>query len=856
MSGITKKKIKLIAIIFIIVIFAILVIGFICKYMLEDRYKNYLSGYTIEKGYEFKELKDSSEGINGFVLAAENEQYKLYTNLKTTEIALMKKSTGEIIYSNPQDRDGDSIATETNINELNATMVVKYYNSARTSATMTNYEMSIKSGQFTLEALENGIRYLYTLADSENGTGIIPFQISEERMKTLILNKLSEKESMTFTGAFKLTDDMYYLTESAKIAPITISKLTKLLGKAGYTEEDFKVDNAGLEDERVGFVIPLEYRLVENGLKVSIPTGMIEESGDASIYRIQLLKYMGAEKTANDGYIMVPNGSGSLINFKEGVNSQPGYSQYIYGTDPVMQSYVVLENSEDARLPVYGIKCNNTCLFSIVTDGAALASINADTAGKSAEYNYAYASFSLREMELLNMFGISGSRSDTPSLEKNFYDVILEEEYTILSDGNANYSGMANYYRDYLEKQGVLTDIGESEAIPLYLEIIGGVEKTEHLLGVPYRDVYPMTTYKQTEKIIRLLYDQGITNIRADYVGWFNRGIYHDVADKINLIHAIGSKQDLENLSKVIEANGGKLYVETAFNKVPNTTKRYQMKLQSSKYYSGYVVSLGAVNPSTLRQTSNLGWYNELTYSILSPRYLPVYVQAFADEIEDFDVSGVALRDLGIFLASDKKKNNLINRDEAYEITEGMLGILNEKQKDLLVKGGNEYALKYADDLTCIPTNDNEFDIIDQEIPFYEMVLHGYKSYAGNPLNLVSNYNHEDTLLKYIEYGVYPNFAISYQDSTKIKYTSSADLFAVQYTTWIDEICKLYRELNSVLGQVSSAKITDHTVLENGMVKITYSNGVMIYINYSEEILTDGEYEVDPSNFKVIGGNN
>ena len=352
MSRITKNKKKLITTIFFVVMITIATIWFVRKYMLEDRYLNYLTGYNIEEGYEFKELVDSDEGIQGFVLAAENEQYKLYTNLSTTEIALKKKATGEIIYSNPQDRDEDSVATETNINELNATMVVKYYNSSRTSATMTNYEMSIMSGQFTIEALDNGIRYVYTLAESEKSTGIIPFEISEERMKTLILDKLSKKESMTFTGAFKLTDGMYYLTEGAKNAPITISKLTKLLEKAGYTEEDYMVDSEGLLDERDEFVIPLEYRLVENGLKVSIPTSMMKESGNASIYRIQLLKYMGAQKTTENGYMMVPNGSGSIINFKEGSKSQPGYSQYIYGTDPVMQSYVVLENYEAARLPV------------------------------------------------------------------------------------------------------------------------------------------------------------------------------------------------------------------------------------------------------------------------------------------------------------------------------------------------------------------------------------------------------------------------------------------------------------------------------------------------------------------------
>ncbi len=853
MNRITKKKLRLTAVIVTLLIIGILL--FIYKYMLVDEYRQYIKGYTLEDTYEFHELSDNGPGIKGFVLAAENDNYKLYTNLVTTEIALMKKSTGEIVYSNPQDREEDTVATPANRNEVNATLVVKYYNSARTSATMTNYEMSIQTEQFTIQALESGIRYVYTLSDASKGTGIVPLQLSAERMKTRILDKLSKKESMTFTGAYKQSDGMYVLTESAKGAPITIGKLTKLLEKAGYTQEDFLIDNPETEEDKVGFVIPLEYRLVEDGLKVSVPTGMIQESGSASIYRIQLLKYMGAEKTGDgSGYILVPNGAGSLIRFKNGDITQTGYSQYVYGTDPVSQNYTVVENTEDARLPVYGIKGAQSCLFAMITGGDALTSINADNAGKATEYNYAYPAFSLREMELLNMFGISGMQSDTPSLEKDAYDVNLEVQYTILSNEDANYSGMANYYRNYLQQKNGLGESLSLTSIPLYLELIGGVEKKEHILGVPYMDVYPMTTYKQAEEIIDTLQQKGISNIRANYIGWFNRGIYHDVPDKIKLMKELGSEKELEQLSDQIEGQGGKLYAEVAFQKVPITSKRYQYKIQSSKYYSGYVVSLGAINPSTMRQNSGLGWYNELLYSILSPRFLPEYMEDFIDQMDKVDITGTALRDLGSVLASDKKKNRLINRSASLDIVKGMLAKLQDSDQEVLIKGGNAYSLPYADELTAIPMNDNRFGIVDQEIPFYEMVLHGIKPYAGRPLNLTSDYDHQQILLRYIEYGASPNFTLSYRDSSGIKYTSSANLNSVQYTIWLDKINRLYQDLNIVLKEVVNAKMISHTVLENGLVRITYDNGITIYLNYSQELLTDGVTAVEAGNYLMIGG--
>ena len=53
-------------------------------------------------------------------------------------------------------------------------------------------------------------------------------------------------------------------------------------------------------------------------------------------------------------------------------------------------------------------------------------------------------------------------------------------------------------------------------------------------MGVPYTGISAMTTYEEAEKILEEFYGEDITKIRMNYEGWFNGGIYHDVADKIN----------------------------------------------------------------------------------------------------------------------------------------------------------------------------------------------------------------------------------------------------------------------------------------------------------------------------------
>ena len=180
---------------------AVIAVGVIAnvvfRYFRYDAYKQYLSSYEVESGSEFQAAKDDKPSVPGMVLVAENDTLKLYTNTETTEIAVYEKESGNITYSNPVERDSDAIAAGVNAAELNATLTLTYYNAARNSATMNNYDMSIEKGQFTAESIENGIRYTYTLADLDSATGIVPLQITEERLQTLVLDKLDKKDART-----------------------------------------------------------------------------------------------------------------------------------------------------------------------------------------------------------------------------------------------------------------------------------------------------------------------------------------------------------------------------------------------------------------------------------------------------------------------------------------------------------------------------------------------------------------------------------------------------------------------------------------------------------------------------------
>ena len=220
--------------------------------------------------------------------------------------------------------------------------------------------------------------------------------------------------------------------------------------------------------------------------------------------------------------------------------------------------------------------------------------------------------------------------------------------------------------------------------------------------------------------------------------------------------------------------------------------------------------------------------------------YINYYVESFTEEFKKFDVQGVALRDLGTVLSADKKRADLINRQEALEITMAAFETL-AKENALLVQGGNAYSFGYTTDVVDAPTTGSEFNLVDEMIPFYGMVIHGYINYAGDELNLSQSTNREKLLLDIIENGACLRYALSYENSDVIKFSGLNNMYSVQYDLYMEEIEAFYKEANNALKDVANVPMVGHEILENGVRKVTYENGVVIYINRgAQDVSVDG----------------
>lgn len=839
----------------VVAVIALVAIGWFTYYMIRfynhRNYKNYLSETVVATAGEYAPLSDIKKDVKGMDLVAENDILKLYVDPKMGSFAIYDKRNGQTTYSNPPLADEDTIANETNKNYLKSQFVINYFNKAKAMGTYDSYSMAVAREQIKVESIDNGVRFTYTLGDfSSNDMGLTPDLITQEKLDEVCAKLIElgqESDAKALTRYYSATDEatgMIALLPTAKKNAKTIRKISGIFESAGFTKEDLadQMQMAGVEvTVPMSFVIALDYTLDNDGVNVTVPTKLIEENGGGSLYRIRLLGFFDAAGADEEGYFVVPNGSGSIIYFNNGKNHVETYSQYIYDLDPLSADYTQLENTQKIRLPLCGICKDKTNVLMTVEEGQTLAFFTAGVGGTTSTYNYINTSFVFRGYDLLAMFGSTGNEADLPLLEKQIYDVNFTVKYTLLDENHTGYSGIANYYRERLINEGVLTKQTKTGDIPFYYDIIGGVKETANLAGIRYLKVLAMTTFDEASEIAIDLKNKGISYQVMNFSGWSNGGYYADAYNKITKLGNLGGKKKLEALNDTLEEMGGRLYVDVPFQKVTKISKRYSEAYETARYYgAGYIAQFGLVGPTSYRKTSSLG-YNENMFNLISPKFLDRYVGGFAKSISKIDVGGIGLRDLGDELHSDKKRTELINREEALDVVLAQFETLENTGKNMMITGGNAYSLAYATDILEAPLKHNSFRIIDEEIPLYEMIIHGYIDYTGTVLNFNDAANKNKIILRLVEYGASPRYMFTKENASEMKYTALNKFYATTYENWCDEAVETYNAVNKILKYVSGAAIVKHEILDNGVRKVTYSNGEVIYINYSgEEKSADG----------------
>lgn len=798
-----------------------------------------------------------AETLNTMTLAAQADGLSLFVDKETGMAALREDASGMLMYFCPPNAMEDPLANAAEKQRMNTMLTVHYYDSLQRESSFSSYADSVLKQQVEICSIDNGVRIVYTMGEMMTDAQRLPKYITAERMEEKILAQVDDEQRAYFARRYtesKAKPGFLELMSKYETSDIVVKKMAATLEAAGYTMDDLQADNEAAGhasgSNKPYVVVPLVLQLEQDRLLVQVDAAQIECPDGVRVSRVELLPFFGAGSTADEGYMLVPSGCGALIDFNNGKHTEEVYNQPVYGVDAVAMPEFKLQNVQTARLPVYGIKTGGVAAVVHIRDGAALATITADVSGRRNSYNNVYARFQLRSYEKLSMSGVSGQATDMTLVEKDGYDGLLTLEISLLSGAEADASGVARAYRALLVEKELLTERESPEQAPFYVTLLGAAQRETRLLGYPHNTLTPLTTVAQAEEIITRLGERGIHAVSVIYQGWFGGGVNHSVAKSVSMDRVVGTVSELAALQARLLAQGGALYPDVAFALVSADSNHYSQSREAARVLEGQSAMVAAYAPATLYMRSLFA--NESFY-VNSPNALPAQIDRFLPDYAKLGLQGLALRDLGDVLASDKNQSAAVSRETAAAVAREQIGRLSA-QHTLAVSGGNLYALAFADAVVNTPTAMDAFYILDREFPLYQIVLSGTAQYAGEAINLQSAYDAQAALLRMMEYGHAPHFTWTFAPTDTLQGTALSAYHSTYYATWLDTAQTLYAAYSELCAQVGGARMTSHTVLDDGLRITAYENGVRVYVNDTQTDLSDGPVHVPPGAYQIVQG--
>lgn len=596
--------------------------------------------------------------------------------------------------------------------------------------------------------------------------------------------------------------------------------------------------------------IPVQYTLGTDYLKAGVLTGQIEEYGAEKVMDISLLPYFGAGGLKDGGYIFVPDGSGALMNFNNGRSYYKPYEEPIYGRDNVLSAMFKKDKKENAKLPVFGIKNGDGAFLAIVVKGDFLGTVNTSVSGWKTSYNNVYCAFRYRAEDSTVLAAEDYSAKDVSKIESGHAKIeSYEVRYYFLSGKEADYSGMAGRYRQFLvEEQGFGTSCRAGD-IPFYLQLYGGVKVKKSVLGLPFNLVQPMTTYGQAVEILKKLRDGGVENIALRYTGWMNNGINDRLPSSAKPEGKLGGKKGFDGLRTFVDGSKGSvsLFPDVDLMNVHKTGIGFVKSADAARDVFDEPALQYKYKTSTFaKDTEARPWY------LTSPNLLFDMFRRFLESFSKLEAGGISAGSMGSAVYSDFNRKKPMDRQQAGEVLGKSLELAKAQAVDILTDNAGIYALKDASHATGIPSCSNGLDVEDESIPFYPMVLHGLIPYSSGPENLGSDPRLR--FLKNVETGAYPEYTWTWKDSSELKESDYNYLYSTKYSLWLDTAVSEYLELNRVLSPLADKQIVGHGKLSEGLYETVYSNGTRILVNYNEGSVEAEGRTVGGMDYSVING--
>ncbi len=813
---------------------------------------------------EVKESKVTSYEIenpanysgDNYITVAKSGDMELLLQPSTGTVRWLNTKTNEYLDSRKQTEDFTDPVAYSNI-------IASYYSGAdsakyNTTTVMDSYTYGIQTEGIEYEKMDDGVRFKYTLGSNDITYQYFPTRITNERMEELVLQYLNAGDKSGVKDYYRQLSSGVWVRSSnseSPLRPMAAGILYDYFYVQGhYTEEELLKDNTEhgfLEDmpspQKIEIVV--EFTLDDGDLVVNIPTKNLVSHEDYPVRYLQVMPYF-MTSTADEGYLFVPDGSGSLINLSNQKLKENQFSGRYYGGDVLQKMDSYVSAKPQMMLPVYGMKSGDFAVLGVIEEGSQVAELNTYIKNVLPNIDCARESLTFYINDAQELFQYMGSITKYTMVKcsDDSYVGDIRLRYSFLTGDDADYTGMAKRYQELLVENGTLGEkITASENAPLFLNLFGELDKVKYFLGIPYDSSIALTSFEQAKNILSDLAASSINNIIVKYDGIANGGMNQRAVESVKLSSRLGGSSAWKALLAEAEKIGAQIY--PSFDLSTAYTKKSLSKDEISYTLLGQVATI-----YTFDEVEHMAETDEkfLQY-IIAPKYIENYITKFAKSFDKLGVKNVASGDFMTFLSPDYRNEDHVSQSTAKPMYQNALKTLADKY-NVMLSNPMVDAYSMVDYLTDIPVGNCGMKILDSAVPFTQMVLEGYVTFAADYVNKPSEPINV-SVMRAMETKSALNFRLIDTATSNLSDTTLDNVFFAEYNTWKDDIVTAYETYNEFYQKVKDATIVDHQVInENDNIRVVeYSNGVKVYFNYGDErILTADGVRVDAQSYVIV----
>ncbi len=616
--------------------------------------------------------------------------------------------------------------------------------------------------------------------------------------------RFSEEDGLNNSWVAKLTDAITvgYRDLSTNIS--SEGALSRLGGTVKFTEKADGFD-AKVTLGRIGIVLTMQVRLANGKITVTVPNDSIKENSETvRLQYLNIYPFFDSSYSLTDGKIFVPDGSGAVIDLSKKTSAKQAYSARVYGDDyGISFSKLSSTSPQTATLPMFALMYNDHGTMVTADSGAEYSSINAYASSITTQYNMAYFTWIYREIyvKYYESSGSDGRSYFDFQAERNNFDLV---QTMTLFDDETDVADIAKAYRSTLElKSNDINDAG------LKIKFLMADNKQ----GMFGREVVVMTTTDYIQSVAREIAEY-CNNLHVSVWGYTRGGLDGSYPNHFPLENKAGNKRAYSNMSNALSEMGLKLSFTTDFMRAYEDASVRESNLALN-------ISTQFINV-TDKMSGSLSKYNLLTLDGIASQ-----VKGDVATIKNYNAT-VDYQSFGSMLYSSYK-NQVFSRTDAMQ---KLVEIVKSTETEANLYNPNAYMFSVLSSYLDAPLSSSGYMVETESVPMLQMILSGKVPMYSPAINL--NYTGRKTVLRLIDYNVYPSFTLTEQDAIDLYGTNSSGLFTSSYSIWKDSVREIYNEVNGVLSKVAGATAEDRFAYANGVYVTQYSNGVYVIVNYTD----------------------